>query len=313
MDVRHMRQVLAIHRHGSFVRAAEELGIAQPTLSKSIARLEDQLGVKLFDRSGAGAQATPLGELILGRARRIVADAERLARDIELTARGDIGEARIGVGPAARSVILPELAARLARRYPELRLDISLDRRERLLADLHSGALDIVFTGRGPDMDGPDLLPTDLVEEAVVAVASPDHPLAQRAHITLEDFAAYPTAAGGLPSLLLKRNLEQAKGLAAVAPHVVCNDDFLMKRLTVLGVTTMCANLHLLQAEIESGELVRLPLDLGVTMSIAAVMTRPSAHSPILRDIVQLAWMVCRDLELPPPKEMAAPRAERAP
>lgn len=55
MDIRQMRHVMAIHHAGSFARAAEELGLAQSTLSKSIARLEDQLGVTLFERSGAGA------------------------------------------------------------------------------------------------------------------------------------------------------------------------------------------------------------------------------------------------------------------
>lgn len=97
MDVRHMRQVLAIHRRGSFVKAADDVGVAQPTLSKSISRLEDELGLKLFDRSGTGAKVTPMGALIVQRAETIIAEAERLARDIELVAAGQMGEARIAV------------------------------------------------------------------------------------------------------------------------------------------------------------------------------------------------------------------------
>jgi DNA-binding transcriptional LysR family regulator len=73
MDVRHMRQVLAIHRHGSFVKAADEIGVAQPTLSKSISRLEDELGLRLFDRTGSGAKVTPMGALLVARAETIIA------------------------------------------------------------------------------------------------------------------------------------------------------------------------------------------------------------------------------------------------
>ena len=135
MDVRHMRQVLAIHRHGSFVKAAEEVGVAQPTLSKSIARLEDELGLKLFDRSGVGAKVTPMGALLVQRAKSIIAEAERLSRDIELVAAGQIGEARIGIGPALRRTFLPRFVGTLAARHPALRLHLSVDSRDRLSAD----------------------------------------------------------------------------------------------------------------------------------------------------------------------------------
>lgn len=160
MDVRHMRQVLAIHRHGSFAKAAEAVGVAQPTLSKSIARLEDELGLTLFDRSGSGARVTPMGALLVSRAEIVIGEAERLARDIELAAAGQIGEARIGVGPAMRS-FLPAFAQALAVRFPQLRLKLNVDLRDRLLADLRTGALDLVITAQSPDPDG-DYVQTEI-------------------------------------------------------------------------------------------------------------------------------------------------------
>ena len=75
LDIRDMRQILAITQYGSFAKAAEALGVAQPSLSKSIARLEDKLKVKLFDRSALGSALTPIGELIVERAARIVTES----------------------------------------------------------------------------------------------------------------------------------------------------------------------------------------------------------------------------------------------
>src|SRR6185312_15334785 len=97
-----MSQVVAIAQHGSFGKAAAELGISQPTLSKSIARLEDELRFKLFDRSGWRAQLTPLGAFVVERAERLVAQSQRFEREVDLFALGEFGEVRIGLGPVLR-------------------------------------------------------------------------------------------------------------------------------------------------------------------------------------------------------------------
>ena len=85
-----MRQVASIARLGSFGKAAQELGISQPTLSKSIARLEDELRFKLFDRTGWRAQLTPMGEFIVERANRVILEARRFERDIDLFGLGEL-------------------------------------------------------------------------------------------------------------------------------------------------------------------------------------------------------------------------------
>jgi len=127
MDIRQLRHMMSIHRMGSFARAAEQLGLAQSTLSKSIARLEDQLGLRLFERSGAGAVVTPMGAVVIAGAERIVEEAERLRRDVELAAAGDLGEIRIGLGPAFRPRFLPRFTEAIVRRWPRLKLMIDVE------------------------------------------------------------------------------------------------------------------------------------------------------------------------------------------
>ncbi|MBJ7408777.1 MAG: LysR family transcriptional regulator [Phenylobacterium sp.] len=292
MDVRHMRQVLAIHRHGSFVKAADDIGVAQPTLSKSISRLEDELGIKLFDRTGSGAKVTPMGALLVGRAETIIAEAERLARDIELVAAGQIGEARIGIGPALRW-FLPPFAEALTTRWPSLRLHLNVDMRDRLLADLKAGALDLVITARTLEF-GSDYVHTEILREPVVAAASPDHPLAQLDHVTVAEFLRYPNAGASEPSILTAPGAQGADPGIQQESLVVCNDDTTLKLLASRGLVTLLSNQKLVQAELDSGELVRLPLAWQMTISFVAVMTRATSHSPIFREIVGLAQDMAR-------------------
>lgn len=298
MDVRHMRQVLAIHRHGSFVKAAEEVGVAQPTLSKSIARLEDELGLKLFDRTGSGARVTPMGALLVERAETIIAEAERLARDIELIAAGQIGEARIGLGPALRRVFLPQFAEALASQHRSLRLQLSVDARERLIADLQAGSLDLVIIGWGPELDGQDYVQTEIMRDRAVVAASPTHPLAQLERVSIEAFLRYPTAGSAQLSLLSSPRARGVPGSPVQQETLVqCNDEATLKMLATKGLATLIGNQHVVQPELDSGELVRLPLDWTLPISIVAITTRAASHSPILREVVQLAERIGRDLE----------------
>jgi DNA-binding transcriptional LysR family regulator len=287
MDVRHMRQVLAIHRRGSFVKAAEDVGVAQPTLSKSISRLEDELGLKLFDRSGSGAKVTPMGALIVQRAETIIAEAERLARDIELVAAGQMGEARIAVGPGMRR-FLPGFAESLTRRFSNLRLKLHVDMRDRLLADLRAGAIDLAIMAEAAELDA-DYVQFEILSEPILALVSPDHPLAGRARISVEEFAGYPNAGASEPSMLTAPGAHGAPEGLIQDSLIVCNDDATLRRLAKRGLVTLLANQHLVQAELDAGELVALPLDWRMTIRMMAVMTRATSHSPIFQEIVDLA------------------------
>jgi DNA-binding transcriptional LysR family regulator len=299
MDVRHMRQVLAIHRHGSFAKAAEAVGVAQPTLSKSIARLEDELGVQLFERSGAGARATPMGALIVARAETIVNEAERLTRDIELTASGQIGEARIGFGPALRAIFLPRFTEALATRRRSLRLSLSVLHRDRLIADLEAGAVDLAIMARADELDDRDYVQIEVLRDPAIAVVSPTHPLARLDHVPVTEFARYPHASGS-PSSMLKVRGARGEDTSDLRHEslIMCNDDATLKMLAIRGLATLIIQRHLVREELESGCLVALPMNWRLNLSVTATMTRAASHSPILREIVELAQAVGRDVSL---------------
>jgi DNA-binding transcriptional LysR family regulator len=99
MDLRHIEQIVAICRAGSFSGAARALGIAQPTLSKSIGRLETKLGIQLFERSNVNARPTVYGQFVADHALGLLQNVSTLGRELEQMAKGEAGLLRIGVGP----------------------------------------------------------------------------------------------------------------------------------------------------------------------------------------------------------------------
>ena len=112
MTPHRLRQFLALIEHAHFGRAARWLGVSQPALSKSIQRLEESLGTKLFQRDGRRIKLTDVGELLLARGRelqRSIAETEREVRDF---ASGLVGTLRLGCAASMAEHLLPQLTLR---------------------------------------------------------------------------------------------------------------------------------------------------------------------------------------------------------
>jgi DNA-binding transcriptional LysR family regulator len=294
VDVRHLKQILAIHAQGSFGKAADDLGIAQPTLSKSVARLEDELGLKLFHRSVTGAELTPEGMFVVERAARIVGESGRLIREVKLMAAGDFGSVRIGFGPALAPAFLPRFARVAAEVLPNLRMTMTVEARDTLLEDLMSGRKDLFIAADAPDLPALGLHLIPLLRDTAVAVVSPDHPLAGRRGLSVGVLAkhrlAHPAAGGVLQDLLAPHD---------DAPRFISNDHGAIAALVADGLAVGIFLRHIVRDRLDRGELVQLDIDLGMTSSAVAAMTPAAAHSPVLKRVVELAERVGRELGPP--------------
>src|SRR3954468_7732422 len=147
MDLRHLRQILAIRDHGSFAKAAEALHMAQPALSKSMAKLEDELRLTIFPRTSTGSELTPMGEMIAERAERVMGATRNLVRDAALLAGGDTGAIRLGIGTLLKDTLLPGLLLKIVEEHPNLRLEIEFGAANRLLPLVESRELDLLMSG----------------------------------------------------------------------------------------------------------------------------------------------------------------------
>jgi DNA-binding transcriptional LysR family regulator len=189
IELRHLRYFAAVAEELHFGRAARRLGMAQPPLSQQIGRLEEMLGCALFTRRPRVA-LTPAGEVLLGVARRSLA---QVAQGVETTRRAGRGEAGVLTVGFAASVMLAPLPAVIRAfrdRHPgvELRLrELSTSAQVQALAD---GTIDVGFL-REPAPD-PEIACEPLVREPFVAVLPPAHPLAGRRGIPLDELAEEP-------------------------------------------------------------------------------------------------------------------------
>jgi LysR family hydrogen peroxide-inducible transcriptional activator len=152
--LRQLRHLVTLAEHAHFGRAARAAHVTQSTLSASIRELETTLGAALVDRTRRRVVFTPLGLKIVERARRLLTDAEELARLAREEGPPLAGEIRLGVIPTIGPYLLPRVLPLLRRRYPKLRLLLTEDLTDRLLAQLDDGTLDVLILALPYDVGG---------------------------------------------------------------------------------------------------------------------------------------------------------------
>ena len=176
MTLQELRYLVALADKGNFVRAAEACHVSQPTLSMQVKKLEDHLGVMLFDRNKHHLWSTPIGEKIIEQARialNVVAQIKQIAHRGEDPMNGPL---RLGVIPTLGPYLIPQVLAQVRQGFPQLSLYLREDLTGHLLERLRQGRLDALLLAipvRGEDIESMPLFN----EEFVVAMP-PDHPLA---------------------------------------------------------------------------------------------------------------------------------------
>lgn len=293
MDIRSLSQVLAIRKHGSFAKAADALGVSQPNLSKSVARLEDQLKLKLFDRTAKGAVLTPIGELIVERADVVIAETRDLARDAALLAGGETGIVRIGFSSSIWTAFAPQLLRWLVDAHPSLRLHAEVAPAARLLPLLDSRELDVVFVAQPPGADETAYVVEVVLETPSVFVASPSHPLAQERNISIERLAEFKCGGALSPGSSNARRVGfESENLGI---YTASHYDLLMP-FVVSGDLCLFAPSFVVQPYLQAGQAVVLDLDWRYDQKYHLVTTRGASYSPIVMEIRDQAQVIGRRL-----------------
>lgn len=190
MELRQIRYLLEIVRSGGFTRASETLGIAQPSLSVAVQKLEDELGVTLLNRQERKVTLTAEGRAFVARARQIEELVAGAVNEMEEFRGLERGEIRMGVPGMLGTHFFPAVIADFRRQYPRLRLSVYSDGANKIQAMIESGELDVGVVARA-DFPGAIAWRPLLREEMVACVAS-GHPLAGKSAITLKEISREP-------------------------------------------------------------------------------------------------------------------------
>jgi LysR family transcriptional regulator, hydrogen peroxide-inducible genes activator len=147
MTLSQLEYIVAVHETGGFLTAAERSFVTQPTLSQMIKKLEDEIGVVIFDRDQKPTKPTPNGEKILEQARRILAEARRMKDVIGAFSDADAkvlqGDLRLAIIPTLAPFLLPKIVRHMQKNYPSLRLNVDELQTEAIIDGLHVDKIDL--------------------------------------------------------------------------------------------------------------------------------------------------------------------------
>jgi LysR family hydrogen peroxide-inducible transcriptional activator len=185
MDIRQLRYFCAVVRARSFTRAAEQLGITQPSLSQQIRTLEKRIGNPLFERLGRSIRLTPHGEALLQPATDILRQVAEANSTVANLNKGVRGQLRVGVIPTVMPYLIAPRIREFLDRFPEVQLSLIEEPTPQLIQQLQSGDLDVAISGL--PVRNPEIVCSELFREPLFLAIAGEHPLSGSKQINLSD------------------------------------------------------------------------------------------------------------------------------
>jgi len=191
LELRLLRQFVAVAEELNFRRAAARLHMSQPPLSVAMQNLEKIVGTALLDRSRHHVRLTPAGQAFHRDVRRLLQQVEQAQVRARRVGAGLEGVLRLALVPSAALDVLPAILKRFKRDYPDVQLELTAETTSRQIADLRDGHVDLALVV-GPVSDARGLVVTNLQAQAFVIAVSAGHALARRRSVRMRELAAEP-------------------------------------------------------------------------------------------------------------------------
>ena len=211
IELRRLRHVIEVGAAGSISVAAGSLGISQPALSRSIALLEYQIGIQLFERVRRGTRLTDEGELFVAEAKKIIGNVEDLISNTEDYLSRKRGRLKIGVAPAGFQRFLSRPVQRMVKAYPGIRIEIVSGSAEELAPKVIGGELDVIWGSSRPLSKWPELSVTIVGDLHTKCMVRKGHPLTKTKNPIERDLLLFPVI---LPASVEPPHIDLAKRYA---------------------------------------------------------------------------------------------------
>lgn len=185
MNLRDLTYLIAVAETEHFGQAAERCHVSQPTLSMQIKKLEDELGVQLFERTNKSVMVTPVGNALVQQARQVLGEINTLKQIANNAKDPFSGEFRLGIIPTMGPYLLPKLLRLIKKHLPKIDIIVYENKTQVILSELRSGLLDAIILA--PPIDDDHLTVHELFEEPFLLALPKQHPLSQKSSIRLKD------------------------------------------------------------------------------------------------------------------------------
>ena len=177
MELRQLRHFAAVAQHGSLGRAAVAIAISEPALSKSLGKLEAELGAKLFERGSKGVSLTVYGQSLLTRAEAILGEIDTIRREVDELREGHHGTVRVGMRPSFGTTYLPHAVASVMKKRRNFKAILREGFMPTLISELLQGKLDFVVATELEEPH-PSLVQEYFTDSPVRLLVRADNPLA---------------------------------------------------------------------------------------------------------------------------------------
>lgn len=296
MDLRHLRNMLAVIEEGSLGKAAQRLNISQPALTKSVQRLEEHLGVKLFERDTRGMKPTVYAQSLQAYAKAAcvgMAEAENRIRALRIGTEGAI---RIAAPPLIALELLPDILVRLLRERPNLQAQL-VSQNKALFSDLLEGQFNVVVAMLYDELPGDGLQKQWLFDDRLVLVVRASHPLANHTKITPRDLVdqRWVVPAGDTWSHRRLRLYFEQNGSPFPKAAIESRNPAILKSIIAISDYVGIISRLGVERELASGALKAIELNSPLMHRPIGIVRRDrELDHPAVKSFIALAEEVCR-------------------
>lgn len=288
IDLKRLRHLSLLAEELNFSRAAERAHLSQAAFSRSIQGLEEDFGLRLFDRGTRSVRVTAAGQQVLAHARALLGAARSLAHEVHGLAHVEGGHLSFGASLLAVSAVLPGVLPALQRKSPGLSLNVEVSQWEILLQHLQQERIEFFVGHPGPLAADPRFEVTALNSHPCSLFAGQNHPLARSTGpLSVEQLTAYPWAAVQMNQALRARvaSLLGLPGGQAVPLAMVCDNLTLLRETTLATQQLLLTWRHWLQDDLDQGRMQDLGVRLQSTwpaseMQLECAMVRIAGQTP---------------------------------
>ena len=290
---------LAVAESGHVGRASASMGLTQPALTKGLQRLENELGVQLFQRTSRGMVLTSPGEAFYKKARLVSMNLEDAMREAEALHLGNMGRIRLGIPPGYLEMLGVPACETLITQRPAARIKISVGLNDTLFKSLKFGELDLCISAIS-DLEEPELIQRPLITDDLIVVARRQHPLLTRSHLQLSDLLSYGWILP--PENVLARRAIDARFLNARLPIpevVIESSSTISTFLPIVKSTDLLTAIGQRSLSNMGTSLAPIPLDQARwPRKIGLCMRRDAYISPITTRLIEILEELAQSAEI---------------
>ena len=295
MNLRQLHVFASVVKHMSVSLAAEELFITQPAVSQQIRGLEEQLGLKLFERTPNGLLLTEGGEAIHPHVQAILASQSRIDNVVAEQRGATHGHLAVGANTTGGMYVVSPMLRAFRDAHPEAEIVLQVHSTDRICERILQNLLDVAVV-TGP-VEVASVVVADLCEDELYLIVSPSHPFAARATVSRQDVAAEAFVVpepGSRTRRLIQRAIESHGLKLQIAMQLPGTEE--VKKAVEANLGVAMVSKHAVTRELELGALHRVTIhDLEIHRPIQSLHRRGRRLSPIARDFLAFAAKYARE------------------